>query len=108
MLPLLPPHAIDDTKHDSNSWPTVLGAQGALTIIPWVVLASVIAVVLAIRGPRLYPLFGVFERLFYLSSIPWVLIIAIDLAGFLGEAASNRHLSPLRTTAIEGDPECRL
>ena len=45
---------------------------------------SVIAVVLAIRGPRLHPFFGVFERLFYLSSITWVLIVAIDLARISG------------------------
>ena len=42
------------------------------------------AVVLAIRGPRLKPFFGVFERLFYLSSIPWILIVAIDLARISG------------------------
>lgn len=67
-------------------WPTLSrypawhGAQGALTIIPWIMLGSVIAVVLAVRGPRLQPFFGVFERLFYLSSITWVLIVAIGLA----------------------------
>jgi hypothetical protein len=55
------------------------GAEGALTIIPWIMLGSVIALVLAIRGPRLHPLFGLFERLFYLSSITWVLIVAINL-----------------------------
>jgi hypothetical protein len=43
-------------------------------------LGIVVAVVLAIRGPRLKPFFGVFERLFYLFSITWVLIVAIDLA----------------------------
>ncbi len=43
-------------------------------------LGSVIAVVLAIRGPRLKPFFGVFERLFYLSSITWLMIVAIELA----------------------------
>jgi hypothetical protein len=55
--------------------------EGALTIIPWIVLGSVIAVVFAIRGPLLHPFFGVFECLFYLSSITW-----------------------MRTTAIEGGP----
>ena len=59
-------------------------AEGALTIIPWIMLGSVIAVVLALRGPRLKPVFGVFERLFYLSSITWVLIVAIDLARISG------------------------
>jgi hypothetical protein len=56
------------------------GVQGALTIIPWIMLGSVIAVVLAIRGPRLHPFFGIFERLFYLSSITWLLVVAINLA----------------------------
>jgi hypothetical protein len=60
------------------------GAEGALTIIPWIMLGSIIAVVLAIRGPRLKPFFGVFERLFYLSSITWGLIVAIDLARISG------------------------
>jgi hypothetical protein len=65
-------------------YPAWNGAEGALTIIPWIMLGSVIAVVLAIRGPRLKPFFGVFERLFYLSSIPWVVIVAIDLARISG------------------------
>jgi hypothetical protein len=60
------------------------GAEGALTILPWIMLGSVIAVVIAIRGPRLKPFFGVFERLFYLSSITWGLIVAIDLARISG------------------------
>jgi hypothetical protein len=63
-----------------SHYPAWHGAEGALTIIPWIMLGSVIAVVLAIRGPRLKPFFGVFERLFYLSSITWVLIVSIDLA----------------------------
>jgi Protein of unknown function (DUF998) len=36
-------------------YPAWQGAEGALTIIPWIMLGSVIAVVLAIRGPRLHP-----------------------------------------------------
>lgn len=56
------------------------GAEGAATTIAWIMLGSVIAVVLAIARPRLKPFFGIFERTFYLSSIAWVLIIAVDLA----------------------------
>jgi hypothetical protein len=67
-----------------SHYPAWHGAESALTIIPWVMLGSVVAVVLAIRGPRLKPFFGVFERLFYLSSITWVLIVAIDLARISG------------------------
>jgi Protein of unknown function (DUF998) len=63
-------------------YPRWQGAEGALTIIPWIMLGSVIAVVVAIVGPRLKPFFGLFERLFYVSSITWVLIVAIDLARF--------------------------
>jgi hypothetical protein len=63
-----------------SHYPAWDGAESPLTIIPWIMLGSVIAVVLAIRGPRLKPFFGAFERLFYLSSITWMLIVAIDLA----------------------------
>ena len=69
---------------DAAPLPAWQGVEGALTIIPWIMLGSVIAVVLAIRGPRLHPFFGVFERLFYLSSITWMLIVAIDLARVSG------------------------
>jgi len=65
-------------------YPAWHGAESPLTIIPWIMLGSVIAVVLAIRGPRLHPFFGLFERLFYLSSITWVLVVAIDLARISG------------------------
>ena len=65
-------------------YPAWHGTESALTILPWIMLGSVIAVVLAIAGPRLKPFFGIFERLFYLSSIPWVLIVAIDLARISG------------------------
>jgi Protein of unknown function (DUF998) len=67
-----------------NHYPAWQGVESPLTIIPWIMLGSVVAVVLAIRGPRLHPFFGVFERLFYLSSITWVLIVAIDLARISG------------------------
>jgi Protein of unknown function (DUF998) len=61
-------------------YPAWHGAKAFLTIVPWVMLGSVIAVVLAIRGPRLKPFFGVFERLFYLSSLAWLFVVSIDLA----------------------------
>jgi hypothetical protein len=67
-----------------SHYPAWHGAESALTIIPWIMLGSVIAVVLAIRGPRLKPFFGAFERLFYLSSIVWALIVAINLARIAG------------------------
>jgi hypothetical protein len=47
-------------------------------------LGSVIALDLAIRGPRLKPFFGAFERVFYLSSLPWLFLVAIDLVRISG------------------------
>lgn len=54
--------------------------SGPLTILPWVMLGAVVVVVLAIRGPRLRPWFGLFERLFYVSSVTWLMIVAVELA----------------------------
>jgi len=61
-------------------YPSWHGLESFLTIVPWVMLGSVIAVVLAIRGPRLKPFFGVFERLFYVSSFAWLFVVSIELA----------------------------
>jgi hypothetical protein len=69
------------TRRRGRTWSA---REGALTIIPWITLGSVIAVVLAIRGPLLHPFFGVFERLFHLSSITWMPIVAIHLARISG------------------------
>jgi len=65
-------------------YPAWHSAQSLLTIVPWVMLGCVIAVVLAIRGPRLKPFFGLFERLFYLSSFVWLFTVTIDLARISG------------------------
>jgi hypothetical protein len=59
-------------------------AKGWLTITPWVMLGSVAALVLALRVPRLERHFGLYERLFYASSIAWVLVVAIKLARIAG------------------------
>ena len=56
------------------------GVEGWVTILPWVMLASVIALVVALRAPLIRRHFGLYERLFYLSSIAWFLVIAIQLA----------------------------
>lgn len=63
-----------------HRYPAWHGSEGLLTIVPWVMLGSVIAVVLAIRRPRWKPYFGAFERLFYVSSLTWVLVLAVELA----------------------------
>jgi hypothetical protein len=65
-------------------YPAWHGAEGLLTIVPWVMLGCVIAVVLAIRGPNLKPFFGLFERLFYLSSFVWFFTVAVELARIYG------------------------
>jgi Protein of unknown function (DUF998) len=48
--------------------------------LPWVITGSAIATGLAIRGPRLKRIFGLIERLYYVSSIAWFLVVSIDLA----------------------------
>jgi hypothetical protein len=61
-------------------YPDWHGAKSFLTIVPWIMLGSVVAVVLPIRGPRLKPFFGLFERLSYVSSLAWLFVVSIDLA----------------------------
>jgi hypothetical protein len=67
-----------------NHYPAWQGAEGVLSIVPWIMLGCVIVVVLAIRGPNLKPFFGLFERLFYLASFVWFFVVAIDLARIYG------------------------
>jgi hypothetical protein len=65
-------------------YPAWHGAKAFLTIVPWVMLGSVVAVLLAIRGPRLKPFFGAVERLFYVVSLAWLFVVSIDLARISG------------------------
>jgi hypothetical protein len=48
--------------------------------LPWLITATAIATGLAIRAPRLQHIFGLIERLYYVSSIAWFLVVAIELA----------------------------
>ena len=48
--------------------------------LPWVITATAIATGVAIRAPRLARIFGLVERLYYLASIPWFLVVSIELA----------------------------
>jgi hypothetical protein len=41
---------------------------------------AAVGVLVALRGPRLKRIFGLFERLFYVSSLAWFLIVSIELA----------------------------
>jgi hypothetical protein len=67
-----------------SHYPAWHGAESLLTIVPWVMLGSVLAVVLAIRGRRLQPFFGLFERLFYLSAFVWLFTVTLELARMSG------------------------
>jgi hypothetical protein len=56
------------------------GVKGWLTTLPWVMTGAAVGVLVALRGPLLKRIFGLLERLFYLSSIAWFLIVSIELA----------------------------
>jgi hypothetical protein len=66
-------------------YPAWFGVKSALNVLNWVILGSLIGLVLGI-GPRLrlHLIVGLFERLFYLSSLTWFFIVAIDLARISG------------------------
>lgn len=55
------------------------GVEGWVTIPPWVMLSSVIALAVAICAPLVRRHFGV-EQVFYLLSIAWFFVVAIQLA----------------------------
>jgi hypothetical protein len=48
--------------------------------LPWVITGTATATALAIVGPRLKRIFGLIERLYYVSSITWFFVISIELA----------------------------
>ena len=39
-----------------------------------------VGVLVATRGPRLKGIYGLLERLFYVASIAWFFIVAVELA----------------------------
>jgi hypothetical protein len=43
-------------------------------------IGGAVGTLVALRGPRLKSIVGLFERLFYVASIAWFLIVAIELA----------------------------
>jgi len=51
-----------------------------LTALPWVMIGGAVGTLVALRGPRLKRIVGLFERLFYVASIAWFFIVAIELA----------------------------
>ena len=42
-------------------------------------IGGAVGTLVALRGPRLKRIVGLFERLFYVSSIAWFFIVAIEL-----------------------------
>jgi hypothetical protein len=60
------------------AWSSVKGLVDGW--LPWVITGTAIATGIAIAGPRLQPIFGLIERLYYLSSIAWFLVVSIELA----------------------------
>ncbi len=52
--------------------------------LPWVITATAIATGIALASPRLQRIFGLIERLYYVSSIAWFLVVSIELARIAG------------------------
>jgi len=67
-------------EHEA-AWHSV---KGWLTALPWVMTGAAIGILLALRAPLLKRKFGLIERLFYVSSIAWFLIVSIELARIAG------------------------
>ena len=55
------------------------GVKGWLNVLPWVMTGGAVGTLIAMRGRRLTHV-GWFERLFYVASILWFFIVAIELA----------------------------
>ena len=68
---------LGSTLEHRPAWHSV---KGWLTALPWVMTGGAVGTLIALRGPRLKRIVGLFERLFYVSSIAWFLIVSIELA----------------------------
>jgi hypothetical protein len=73
---------LGSTLGHETAWHPVKGLVDGW--LPWVITATAIATGLAIAGPRLKRVFGLIERLYYLSSITWFLVVSIELARLRG------------------------
>jgi Protein of unknown function (DUF998) len=67
-------------EHEA-AWHSV---SGWLTALPWVMTGAAIGLLVGLRAPRLMARYGLIERLFYVSSIAWFLIVSIELARIAG------------------------
>lgn len=73
--------ALGSTLEHQAAWS---GVKGWITTLPWVMTGSAIGVVVALRAPQLKTIFGLIERLFYVSSIAWFFVVSIELARIAG------------------------
>ena len=60
------------------------GVKGWLAALPWVMTGAAVGLLVALRAPGLKRRYGLIERLFYVSSIAWFLIVSIELARIAG------------------------
>lgn len=60
--------------------PAWQGVKGWLTTLPWVMTGAAVGLIVGLRGPMLKRIYGLVERLFYVSSLAWFLIVSIELA----------------------------
>jgi Protein of unknown function (DUF998) len=72
---------LGSTLEHRPAWHSV---KGWLTTLPWIMTGAAVGTLVALRAPRLKRIFGLFERLFYVSSIAWFFIVAIELARIYG------------------------
>ena len=74
---------LGSTLEDRAAWH---GVKGWLTTLPWVMTGAALALIVGLRpwAPRLHLIYGLIERVFYLASIAWFLIVAIELARIAG------------------------
>jgi hypothetical protein len=60
------------------------GVKGWLAALPWVMSGAAIGLLVGLRAPRLHLVYGLIERLFYVSAIAWFFIVSIELARIAG------------------------
>jgi hypothetical protein len=70
--------SLGTTLGQQPSWHAVHGLVDGW--LPWAITGTAIATGLAIVAPHLQRIFGLVERLYYVSSITWFLVVSIELA----------------------------
>lgn len=74
--------SLEGTLGDEPAWSAVHGLVAGW--LPWAITITAVATAVAIRASRLQSIFGLIERLYYLSSITWFFVVSIELARFGG------------------------